>query len=162
MTNNNDNMGDTFNFNGSIGQFVKEGDGIIHDYHAQSVAASSSVQEEKTVTETAQADASDTTQLSNRQVVILMTGLLDISLSPDLDQPEAACPVSEPPHGPQCGEPTPDHHEPRQVGHRDTPGTPRLARRRRCSGACVQKSGEDAEERRGGMRRIFVYEGDKR
>lgn len=32
-------MGDTFNFNGSIGQFVKEGNGYIEHYHAQSVAA---------------------------------------------------------------------------------------------------------------------------
>lgn len=35
-------MNDTFNFNGSIGQFVKEGDGIIQEYNAQSVASSSS------------------------------------------------------------------------------------------------------------------------
>ncbi len=35
-------MGDTFNFNGSIGQFIKEGNGYIEHYHAQSVAASPS------------------------------------------------------------------------------------------------------------------------
>ena len=64
-------MNDTFNFNGSIGQFVKEGDGIIHDYHAQSMAASS----------TMQAAPPDANQLTNRQVVIMMAGLLDISLS---------------------------------------------------------------------------------
>lgn len=33
-------MGDTFNFNGSIGQFIKEGNGYIEHYHAQSVASS--------------------------------------------------------------------------------------------------------------------------
>ena len=32
-------MGDTFNFNGSIGQFIKEGNGYIEHYHAQSVSA---------------------------------------------------------------------------------------------------------------------------
>lgn len=80
-------MVDTFNFNGSIGQFVKEGDGIIHDYHAQSVAASSSVQggegASSPSSEPAENDGSPLRQLSNRQVVIMMSGLLDISLSPD-------------------------------------------------------------------------------
>ncbi len=78
-------MGDTFNFNGSIGQFVKEGDGIIHDYHAQSMAASSSVQggEGTSSSSSELANGADPGQLSNRQVVILMAGLLDISLSPD-------------------------------------------------------------------------------
>lgn len=33
-------MGDTFNFNGSIGQFIKEGNCYIEHYHAQSVASS--------------------------------------------------------------------------------------------------------------------------
>lgn len=78
-------MGDTFNFNGSIGQFVKEGDGIIHDYHAQSMAASSSVQNtsSSSSSELAENDGASAGQLSNRQVVIMMAGLLDISLSPD-------------------------------------------------------------------------------
>ena len=34
-------MGDTFNFNGSIGQFIAKGDGHIEHYHAQSMASSS-------------------------------------------------------------------------------------------------------------------------
>ncbi len=78
-------MGDTFNFNGSIGQFVKEGDGIIHDYHAQSMAASSSVQNTSSASssELAESEGANAGQLSNRQVVIMMAGLLDISLSPD-------------------------------------------------------------------------------
>ena len=84
-------MGDTFNFNGSIGQFVKEGDGIIQEYHAQSMAASSSVTNtEKTTSSTpsqelaeVDADGEGGVQLSNRQVVIMMAGLLDIPLSPD-------------------------------------------------------------------------------
>ena len=78
-------MGDTFNFNGSIGQFVKEGDGIIHDYHAQSMAASSSVQNTSSASssELAESEGANAGQLSNRQVVIMMAGLLDVSLSPD-------------------------------------------------------------------------------
>lgn len=78
-------MGDTFNFNGSIGQFVKEGDGIIHDYHAQSMAASSSVQKTSSASssELAESEGANAGRLSNRQMVIMMAGLLDISLSPD-------------------------------------------------------------------------------
>ncbi len=82
------NMGDTFNFNGSIGQFVKEGDGIIEHYQAQSVAASSSTQgtparQDEAVSSAMPAEDGATGQLTNRQVVIMMAGLLDISLSPD-------------------------------------------------------------------------------
>ena len=79
-------MNDTFNFNGSIGQFVKEGDGIIHDYHAQSMAASSTMQDGdkgKNSSSELTTDGTEAAQLSNRQVVIMMAGLLDLSLSPD-------------------------------------------------------------------------------
>ena len=79
-------MNDTFNFNGSIGQFVKEGDGVIHDYHAQSMAASSTMQDGdkgKNSSSELTTDGTEAAQLSNRQVVIMMAGLLDLSLSPD-------------------------------------------------------------------------------
>lgn len=81
---NNNMTGDTFNFNSAVGQFVAKGDGFIHDYHAQSVASSSSVQKSQSGTTLSDAeDEEDPCQLSNRQAVIMMTGLLGITLSPD-------------------------------------------------------------------------------
>ena len=95
-------MGDTFNFNGSIGQFVKEGDGIIQEYHAQSMAASSSV----TNTEETQDNQNNQhSKQENRIPLSLATdrakaefgklqkaGLLDESLQPiHLTRPQMGC-----------------------------------------------------------------------
>ncbi len=68
-------MGNTiFNIAGDIRQVVQEGDGYFYNDTAEDTTTSPAAEKK---------EETDTGQLSNRQVVIMMTGLLDIALSPD-------------------------------------------------------------------------------
>ena len=82
-------MGDTFNFNGSIGQFIKEGNGYIEHYHAQSVSATQDTTQFNPHSHDTSEHAMDTvsSELTSQRAQCLMLalqqgGLLDNDLQP--------------------------------------------------------------------------------